>query len=1130
MGDLDAMSPFTCREAIQLQCKHSQKSFTRALTKLNNVFGSAACVLDKPWIKLSPTEMYNVLAVTGDSSVFFCKTKQKKTYRMMFDSTGMLGIAPSVPTHYWYFFKGGKLRGIYPRPKNVVLIDYSGNQVRKFVAPKKQSLTECLKQMKLCPELNLDTSASVFDSPRSIAKFFNTFNIRHVQLSYVISWKPFIDIVWVENKLQPGVTTIHAYRDETMTLRFAHLPHVLPKVMSHFRQRQPNDREKKRLQNYENRGCSVHTISYGITAVYRLCVISLEEFHTTSNALSLCNGYISFGKDELTNRLVFYSYRDFEFQTESSLHTDQDWACMFEMLETRCQHLVSCKQKILQPIIEKLETYKTPGHTNFKRCLSNLKNQAKRMRIFLFDSGDSIMHALKLPIARYYKTREVKNKFKSLYLNVSRDNDLVSLRYKSMTWCNFGQFSALSNGTVQTNNYQKAWTGLSSWANTQHHSHDDEYLRMQSEGMEAVCRGLTNVLFKAYKNFSMFLAKKYILDLNTFTQINLSLISKEMFWSKYMETGGLLLHPIEQSLVANEVYLRKFCRGGFSFSSRTIVDAGSSQVHEEKLNSPKAQGIVGLDINSSYGYAATNILAPCGFGSTFKNGQRQERSQRYRFFEFRATFFTIYQWMNLQGKKLKFVYHNYSPLGLFFVGKYPLDLVGIFEDGSIILVQFDGAFAHGCPNPDCPTLLKYASGRTRKECQDATEYRNEYILKWISETGKNNISYQIYRDCCTPGYRLSELNIMFKAIPELYKLTLGYSSITSNGNIQNLNPDTTFLAVANIKCKSKHLSSYSTEQYGPLFTWKNGSQVMSWKADRFLLTKDYYLYLLDNFDEVTVENVEWALFYKVDDTFHKVYRHFLSMRQSAPSKSLETFFKSVINISCGLYGTNPDRISAKFIRLTDHLPKNFDLSKHEVITLQDTGEDKTDMFVIKTMSLPKHIRTKNNALPVFCAIIEYGKLRLNQLYYTLHRSLNPMSFKLHYAQIDSSIFTFSFPNLEKALAESPYFIRESKASLETLFHPTLPGHFHTEFQFDATHKWKFCTANTCAWAVKTNSKEDAKSKMSSVRIDSETAYQLQMQLLREGNAQIQQARRINKVGGINTKSTPINFTFKNICK
>ena len=697
-----------------------------------------------------------------------------------------------------------------------------------------------------------------------------------------------------------------------------------------------------------------------------------------------------------------------------------------------------------------------------------------------------------------------------------------------MVLCNFGQILSTENACVSGNDFQNAWVGLATWADATRNSssHISDYQQVVSEGIQSLCKSFAKKLFEAYQAFASLLVREYSIDINTLTHVNLSLIAKNMFWSKYASIGGFLVHPIEQSLLANEKYLRSFCRGGFSYSSGCKVDYGFP-VHPENYHL-KARGIIGVDINSSYGYAATNISSPCGFGSTFKNGKRQEKSQRYRFFEFRATFFTIYQWMRNGDKPLRSVYHNYSPLGLFFVGKHPLDLVGIFEDGSMELVQFDGAFVHGCPNKDCRTLPTYANGNTRKTCEDKTAARDEFIKRWIEDTGTATIKYRVIQDCCTPGYTTSELNVIFKAVPELQDLISGYSSIT--GEVQDLCPDNTFLAVVDIECKSNHLSN-TNKHYGPLFTWNDERmQAMTWKAKKFLLTKDYYLYLKDNFESVDISNTEWAIFYKVDKNFPLVYHHFLSMRQTAASKCVGTFFKSVVNISCGLYGTNPDKISSKYIRLTYRAPKRIDFTKHEIIPLQNQqGPSSTmtsnsfDMFVIRTNCLSKHIRTKNNALPIFCAIIEFGKMRLNQLFYILNRSLDPRSFKLHYAQIDSSIFTHAYPNLLEALTKSPYF---NRPDVKNPFHSTLPGHFQIEFEYGSNHNWMFCTPKLCAYAIKLLSFEEYRSKMSSVDVDSSTAYKLQMQLMNYGSATVQQDRRINKIGGLETNNRTLHLSMK----
>jgi hypothetical protein len=49
------------------------------------------------------------------------------------------------------------------------------------------------------------------------------------------------------------------------------------------------------------------------------------------------------------------------------------------------------------------------------------------------------------------------------------------------------------------------------------------------------------------------------------------------------------------------------------------------------------------------------------------------------------------------------VYSNFSPSGLFYLDKYPADLVVIFDNGQMQVYQFDSHFVHGCNI--CASLL-----------------------------------------------------------------------------------------------------------------------------------------------------------------------------------------------------------------------------------------------------------------------------------------------------------------------------------------------------------------------------------------------------------------------------------------
>ena len=66
------------------------------------------------------------------------------------------------------------------------------------------------------------------------------------------------------------------------------------------------------------------------------------------------------------------------------------------------------------------------------------------------------------------------------------------------------------------------------------------------------------------------------------------------------------------------------------------------------------------------------------------------------------------------------------------IGKYPIDLVAIMEDGSVEIVQFDGHYVHGdYNNPKCHTLPRYVGNLTRSECEEKTQERDQSTIDWM---------------------------------------------------------------------------------------------------------------------------------------------------------------------------------------------------------------------------------------------------------------------------------------------------------------------------------------------------------------------------------------------------------------
>jgi len=898
-------------------------------------------------------------------------------------------------------------------------------------------------------------------------------NVSNIDVKFIVCRKPLYSILlqksWKTKKEDKVINILHVFYNHERKLRFDmdffSFPRPLPNPQPLLTIMTKND--EKDFKGRNNRHTSIFVKEQGLNLALRLGIISTEEFMALSTFMAKCCGFITFkiGNTPRCKKIckIFYS----DEQSQYVCKIPSQWTCLFNHIDHMAKVMNGLKMKYLNFVFNRLEKFsKCSINSIYKQCGIMLKQHCNKFKCFTFGTDDTIMHTLKVPMAIYYR-RKFPNSKKSVFIKCSKGNDILSLSYKHISITNIGQAVGIvpSSNLDATNLILKEtclhWTG------------------------NELCD-----LAHLYQSLNSFHLDNFKIDITTLPFISMANLSNLIFWQLYLEklNGSWLVHPIEQTLNYNREKLRGYCKGGFSYSAQCELNAGDALYNKNII----AKSIINLDIVASYGYAAANMAAGCGFGSTFENGQRIETSQRYKFFEFRAVFYCIYDWEFVQNKKLLAVFSNYSPLGVFYIGNYPIDLVGIFEDGSCEIVQFDSAYCHGCM---CCILPSYADGKTRDELNKKTRERDCFTVDWIQSTGIK-ANYRICTDCCNPLFKKLNLDRQFKIIPQLKNLIDGYSSIVTD-NLDRVHKDITFIAIV----KFNNLPKFG-KFGGPLFST--------------LLTKDYYHYLKTTFPSLEIAVVNWVVFYKRDYTFNKVYDQLLTAREDYAG-NIKQFFKSVINLSCGYFGTNLAKNKTKFIRITNKTPPNFNLETHTIIPLEPNDED---LYIIKTNAPLKMTSLGSSySLIHFCMIIEYGKMRMDEIFYMYYSQLRPHSFDILYAHIDSTIITLSTNCIEEA-ANCPSTFEKIK---EDYFNGKKPGCLKTVWHYNLNDNWAFITCRQSSYALLTNN--FATAKMPNVlNTHAKNVFEAQQQLLTTKCCVISQERKKNKIAGPHTNiKCKLNF-------
>lgn len=1052
-GQAERWPHLTCLEAVTLIAKHNRRKPHLILQSV-----PVGIDLDSSFFELvkRPAKLLSLLIALKYSMVISVWTEKGNNYKVVFDSTWSVDDARNNQPRFWMFRRNGVFvsqRPTFPRHNRISTLPISPWH--------HNSLWEILRLPVPEPDPQTPTQTECMLLRNNVVGF---------SFEFIVSEKPFYTECWVRPRTEGETAKIYVTYDQARVLRFSvPEPQMRPiDVISGALQGKSNT-------TINNRQTSIFVRETGLNLALRLGLLTIDEFRELSLT---CATFCACLTLEYRNGEPYaVTYTDGFISKETLVIVN--WNVVFDWLEHRGETFQNYKKECLQPLLNILEKYQTKTNTLFSKCLFQLNQFISKFKVFVFGPDDKILHQLKTPMAVYFKKKFPKSK-KSVYLKCSKGNDILALSYSKLSIVNLSNIAGLVSNTTDQDLLKSVGE---SWS--------------EQEGLDESGPNLFNL----FQNINKQLLHQFCLDISTLPFISMANLSNLIFWMTYMLVAQTwLIHPIEKTLASNRIKLREFSKGGFSFSAKTKISIGDP-IFE---NGEDAKSILNLDIVSSYGHAASTMSAPGGFGSTFENGQRVETSQRFKFFEFRAVFYRLHQIKN-ENRIILAAYHNYSPLGVFYIGKYPIDLVCVFDDGSLEIVQFDSAFCHGC---NCSLLPNYSDGKTREELMERTKLRDNFTLSWIEKTNTNAV-YKIITDCCTPDYSKIELDKCYKSVPQLRDLVSGYSFIDGDVS-KHLHPDITFLAAVDILC----VCNVEHEKFGPIFTRNEGTQSFGTRGV-ILLTADYLEYLKRICSQVEIKKTLWAVFYKKDLVFPRVFKTLLEIKDSKTG-NVKDFYKSVINLSCGYFGSNVAKNVTRCIRITDSCPRKMSLEKYSVIPLDGNDEN---LFIIKTNKDKKKTNCESGtsfSLPIFCMVIEMAKMRLNEIFYFYHQQLRPKSFDILYAHIDSTIMVLSTDELIDAAKSKKQFEKEFKK----FFSDSVPGHLKLVWQ--ENDDWTFVTHNIASYALL--SKNTNVAKMSSVsNVSPNEIFNSQTDMLNKKSAKISQNRRRNKLKDLSTIVQEIIF-------
>jgi hypothetical protein len=388
----------------------------------------------------------------------------------------------------------------------------------------------------------------------------------------------------------------------------------------------------------------------------------------------------------------------------------QGWKKVFDYIWERREVATAHKTTSTLPLFDKWGSEKELVGGTHARCFWSLKNGLSKLRVFCFSQGDSSLHTTKLFFARYCE--EVRKLKRGVHLRTVTGTKILCLQTSEVELENVSQFYDFGKpGPKLVKDDQDANALLlanKDWCEEQFGPNlsilvQPFFAAFNSDGLiEGYKRDLDNrgnllvkKLADTHVAFVRWICKRFQLDLTTSPFLTLSSLSFRVALLDFWKKAGPTAQSLEKTKPHWEDSLRNLSKGGFSYSCRSHITSGNC-LFKGYYECEKAKAVAEFDLKSCYGYSLSNMAVPGGFGVGYTADEkgclrRTDRQNRANSFEYLGVQAIIRSALiSYPAKKIIGVWSNFSPLGILYVGKYPVDLALVIEGTEVFLCQFDG--------------------------------------------------------------------------------------------------------------------------------------------------------------------------------------------------------------------------------------------------------------------------------------------------------------------------------------------------------------------------------------------------------------------------------------------------------
>ena len=525
------------------------------------------------------------------------------------------------------------------------------------------------------------------------------------------------------------------------------------------------------------------------------------------------------------------------------------------------------------------------------------------------------------------------------------------------------------------------------------------------------------------------------------------------FMDYYLETDVVSGKTISQTTITFEAILNKVAKDplfiGIETPSYGLVNLLKRyNMHQilfsrlpfgesgERMSPDKdtIRGFFEMDLSMAYSHNLALSNMPMGMPLIYLPSKTKEGELNrvgnvpFKYGEFNLVYYIISEWKKRRDIELTTVYHRYSPNGSFYVEKYSLDLLIVYQENGNPEVrykayQFHHAFTHTCPRCE---IGRYSKGLTREKLRKQSEDIDHFWQTFCHE--HLNVQLEIIYHC----HAMNVMGRFFQNIQEVVTHSDFLSDVTTFplGHTLQISELLTHLTDPTL-CIYIIGDGIQTAGRGEgriCTKTKLGETVLSKETKTPTMFYGPYLEFLIKEVGFELTSIYHVFVYKSTDKYMPLFKQLVNMRTNNAGNYFAEQLKLGCNSFVGLSGSTRSSntkfkyFSGKLTKLSKNGSYNFYSPNCYSFTSNNSVYPRTNLYILNL------------------TVLQLYRLKMVKTLELMEKIFKPNLFRVIHCHVDSFFVLLGKKSLPECIASKDLYDRYWKG--EIFDDKKVPGKFH----------------------------------------------------------------------------------------